>query len=214
MMHAGGVKHRGIGGVRLALVALAATLLVTACGEGEIQPPVIHDLSEPWQAAPILLDGAVYTAIEAACRQSGAAQGAALAVIDARGADTAIVVLVGPNSRGECFVDREAGTFGVTSAGAAEGDGVIVPVGPREIANVNISTGERMVGPVGMGATTYLIGQAGADIGSIDLVLAGSGQRIRASLWDSGWFAAWWPGDEETVRFEAVDRNGVPIAPP
>jgi hypothetical protein len=141
------------------------------------------------------------------------AQGGALAVIDARGADTAIVVIVEPNAHSECLVAREAGAYGVSSAGGTAGGDAIQPVAPREIANVNVSTGERMLGPVGSGPSTYIVGQAGADVGVIDLAL-GDGRRVRASLWGRGWFAAWWPGEEETVRFEVVDKNGVLITPP
>jgi hypothetical protein len=212
MMHAGVVNHRGIRGVRLALVAFAATALLVGCGEGEIQPPVIHDLSEPWQPVPFQLDEAVYLQLEAECREAGIAPGAVLTVIDARGGDIAIVALAGQDSRSDCLVVRERGESMVSGASEMRGEGANEPIGAREIGEPSVATGQQLTGPGADVTVTYAVGQAGTEVGAIDLVL-GNGQRVRATSWGRGWYAAWWPGEETTVRYEGIDRNGVPIAP-
>lgn len=213
MMHAGVVKHRGFRGVLLALVAFAAASLFAGCGEGELQPPVIHDLSEPWQAVPFQIAEAVYLQLEEECRKAGTAPGTVLTVIDARGGGIAIVALAGQDSRSDCLVVRERGRTMVSGAGEMRGDGANEPIGARAIGEPSLSTGQQVIGFGPGSAVTYAIGQAGAEVGAIDLVL-GNGQRVRATSWGRGWYAAWWPGEETTVRYEGVDRNGVPIAPP
>lgn len=175
---------------------------------------MIHDLSEPWQAVPFQLDGAVYQQLEAECRKAGmVAPAAVLAVIDARGGGIAIVALTSQGSRSDCLVVRERGRFMVSGAGEMRGDGVNEPVGVREIGEPSVSTGQQVIGMGADSAVTYAVGQAGTEVGAIDLVL-GNGHRVRATSWGRGWYAAWWPGEETTVRYEGVDRNGVPIAAP
>ena len=201
--------------VRSFLIAIAGAALASGCGEPEIQPPVIHDLSEPWQPIPFQLDQAVYAKIEATCRESGMAPGAPLAVIDARGDSTAVAVFAGQDVRAECLVVREAGRLSVPSAGETRGNGTIEQVGPRTISNVSVGTGSQLTPQGASRDVVYVTGQAGKDVGLIELVLGdGDGRRVRASLWNLGWFAAWWPGVETSIRYDVYDTSGVLVTPP
>jgi hypothetical protein len=199
--------------LRSVAIVIVGAVLVAGCGESEVQPPAIHDLSEPWQPVPFQLDQAVYGQIEAACRGSGMAPGAALAVIDARGDNTAVAVFAGKDVRAECLVVREAGRLSVPSSGETRGDGAIEQVAPRAISNVSVGMGSQLT-PQGTNRdVVYVTGQAGNDVGSIELVV-GEGLRVRVSLWNTGWFAAWWLGEESSIRYDVYDTSGVLVTPP
>ena len=53
----------------------------------------------------------------------------------------------------------------------------------------------------------WVVGQAGGAIVAIEVEVS-TGERLRASLGDSGWFAAWWPGVAEFRRASGFDATG------
>jgi hypothetical protein len=132
--------------------------------------------------------------------------------MDVRGAGVGVVILADPRNQGECLVvpGDAPGTFAMSVAGAAKGIGLNLPVGPLAISNETIGTAQ--LGPLDGRSITFVHGQVGADVGVVEIVLP-SGQRVQASNWSRGWFAAWWPGEEQAFRWNIYDRNGVLVSP-
>jgi hypothetical protein len=165
-----------------------AVAVLTACGES-VNPAPSHDLAEPWQAVPFDIDGTTLAAAIDACQPNPNGQAIPpLAVFDARGANT--VVVVGFAQGGDtayCTVVRsDAGRFSMSTGGVRSSGGE-PPLGSREVRSLDS-------GPTvaGVGQASYLVGRAGPEIAVVEIAVP-SGQRVRASL-SRGWFAAWWPG--------------------
>ena len=197
------------------IVSTAAAALLAGCGEEAPGTPVIRDIAEPWQAAPFLVEQDVYTTLEAACRATQVvAAGTPLAVIDVRGGDTAVVVFADPNNQGECHMVRDpGGAFTASTAGGMGGQGSVPPIAARAITIHTVETSSNMVGPGANPPLTYLTGRAGANVHVVVVVLS-DGRQVQTSLWDRGWFAAWWPGDDKRVQLLGYDAGGIRITAP
>ena len=197
----------------MAMTVVAASGLLAGCSDEPVATPVIHDISEPWQEAPFAVPEDVLARIEAACRQGDLVPATVpIAVMDVRGAGVGVVILADPRNQGECLVvpGDAPGTFAMSVAGAAKGIGLNLPVGPLAISNETIGTAQ--LGPLDGRSITFVHGQVGADVGVVEIVLP-SGQRVQASNWSRGWFAAWWPGEEQAFRWNIYDRNGILVSP-
>lgn len=203
------VPMRGWG---LRTIAFAA-LLLTGCAEQPPAPPEIHDIGEPWQPTPFAVDETVLAAVERSCRSQGLVPNTVpLSVIDVRGGGAGMIVLADAGNEGECLVTRDrGGGFTTVIGGAMSGIGAISPVAPRTIGQPSV--GAATIGPLDGRQLTYAVGQAGSEVGLIEILLA-DGTRIQASNWGRGWFAAWWPGDRQQIRWSVYDVNGVPLTAP
>jgi hypothetical protein len=208
-------------GVRIpgANVALSLAIVVVAlagCASEEPKFTPSHDLAEPWQAEPFAIDQATLAAASEACRHGQAAQmgGPALpplVAVDARGADTVIVAFAGAGRSADCTMVRSPdGQFQMVGGGSGTGMDQHQPSGSRDVASSG--WGSTSFGLGGKPAT-YMIGRAGAEIAKVEIVVP-PGQRIRASLSSTGWFAAWWPGDSTNARLSinGYDAFGTLVA--
>jgi hypothetical protein len=216
MMHPVPVSDRGVRAATLILrigVTLGGVLALTGCAEEPPPPPQIHDIGEPWQPMPFAVDNSVLAEVERICRsQKMVPDTVPLSVIDVRGGGVGVMVMADANNEGECLVTRNArGELTMAIGGATSGIGAIQPVGPRAIGQPSV--GSATLGPLEGRQLTYVVGQAGSEVGLIEAVLP-DGTRIQASNWGRGWFTAWWPGDRQQVRWSLYDLNGVPLAPP
>jgi hypothetical protein len=188
-------------------------LVAASCGEAEIVPLPIHDLSEPWQAQPFAIDQAIVIAAEQECRDGNvgiAPPGAQLVLVDARGGNRLTLVFVGATANGQCFLKRDpAGRF-TPDGGEGEGRSEPWPVlGPNEVTSNGVGSGDGPPDANGaITATSHILGQAGAGVASAEVVLP-SGMTILASL-NRGWFAAWWPGADSNaaVTVRGYDAGG------
>jgi hypothetical protein len=209
MMHpwsmAGHMIVRGI------LTLAMAVAVGAGCSDAEsISPAATHDLAEPWQAVPFDLDAPTLAAATGACRlQLKRRELPPLAVVDSRGANTVMVLFAEPLATANCVVVRDiTGAFVMTSSDTGSRKAQ-APVIGRELHRRNIS---RTIAAVG--EATYVIGLAGPEIASVEIVTP-SGGRLRASL-EGGWFAAWWPGNSMVewfkTRINGYDASGALIS--
>jgi hypothetical protein len=76
-----------------------------------------------------------------------------------------------------------------------------------------VETSSNTFGPGANKPQTYLTGRAGVNVHVVVVVL-GDGRQVQTSLWDRGWFAAWWPGDDKRVQLLGYDAGGVRITAP
>lgn len=215
MMHPAVMQRRAGRASRLIVSTVAAAALLGGCGDEAAGTPVIHDIAEPWQAAPFLVEQGVYTNLEAACRATEVvAAGTPLAVIDVRGGNTSVVVFADPNNQGECHMVRDpGGGFTASTAGGMGGQGSVPPIAPRAITIHTVETSSNTSAPGANQPQTYLTGRAGVNVHVVVVVL-GDGRQVQTSLWDRGWFAAWWPGDDKRVQLLGYDAGGVRITAP
>ncbi len=204
---------------------IGATILVAliagGCGEAEIVPLPIHDLSEPWQAKPFAIDQSLVVDAERTCRDVNvgiAVPGSQLVVVDARGGNRLMLLFVEPTANAQCFLKRDpAGRF-ISDGGAGEGRSDAWPtIGPNEVTFNGVGSADSPPDANGaITATSHLIGQAGEAVASAEVVLP-SGITFLASL-NRGWFAAWWPGldSDAAVIVRGYDANGrlVDSSPP
>jgi hypothetical protein len=192
------------GAAALALVAI----VLAGCGEAEIIPAPIHDLSEPWQAQPFAIDPTLVTAVERLCRnQQEFPAKLPLVLLDARGDNRLLLVFANAGDESDCFVKREPGgrlTF--ESGGGSSSDPPPPAPQPQEI---RFSGAGSQGGPRPM---SYGVGEAGAAVSIVEMVPP-SGLAIRASL-NRGWFAAWWYGldHDAVIRVRAYDAAGRLVA--
>ena len=209
------MNRRRLRTAQFGLAIVFAAAIVAGCGEEAAGTPVIHDVAEPWQEAPFLVDQNVFTSLEAACRRiEVVAGGTPLAVIDVRGGDAAVVVFADPNNQGECLLVRDpAGGFNATMAGGMGGPGSLPPMAARAVTINTTDTSSHVVGPQANQPLTYATGRAGANVHAVVVVLS-DGRQVQTSLWDRGWFAAWWPGDDKRVQVVGYDAGGVRITAP
>lgn len=174
------------GAATLALVVF----VLAGCGEAEVIPAPIHDLSEPWQAAPFAVDPAVVVAAEQICRDAVRQMfpaGLPLVVVDARGADRLLLLFAGAADTGDCLLRRDRTGALTFDGGGGSGGDPPPALQPTEIRfNGAGSVGDPQE------PFSYGIGQAGAAVSMVEMIPP-TGVSVRASL-NRGWFAAWWYG--------------------
>jgi hypothetical protein len=195
------------------LVALVLLLLVVgACGEADISqaPTPIPDLSAPWQAQPFAVDPAIIAAAELLCRDPTTLvvpAGTPLVLVDARGGNRLLLLFAGPGKSGECMVTRDrTGRLMPDGGGSSIGD-IERALGPNEMVFHGAATQSASAGANEPNLPmSYATGRVGAGIQAVEIVLP-SGDSMRASL-DRGLFAAWWPGEGDSIRARGYDAAG------
>jgi hypothetical protein len=212
------------------LLAILATgvLLAAACGGEDAPadailpqaPAPIAQLIGPWQPRPFVLDPALRSRVEQACRRDmGLGPATIAAVVDVRGRAVAVVRMVGQGA-GKCeALEIEAGG-GITGAGggwSGNGGGRLAPIEATKLA-------ETEFGSVGGGNLKVqgwsVVGRAGPGIASVEIEPVG-GPAVLATL-ENGWFAGWWPsnlppnglggaGPEPEVVVRGYDAGGTQL---
>jgi hypothetical protein len=187
-------------------------LIVSACGEATVSeaPTAIPDLSAPWQAQPFAVDPAIIAAAERLCRDPTTQlvpAGTPLVLGDARGGNRLLLLFAGPGASAECLVTRDR-TGGLMPDGGGSSIGDIQPaLGPNEMAFRGASTQSSSGGPNEPNPPiSYTTGRVGAGIQAVEILLP-SGVSMRASL-DRGFYAAWWPGEGDSIRARGYDAAG------
>jgi len=198
---------------RVLLAILAGSVLLAAACGGEDAPALppqapapIAQLIGPWQPQPFVLDPALRSRIEQACRRDmerGPANTAAL--VDVRGGGVAVVRMAGQDA-GTCDALEITGAGQINGAGGGwRADGVeqLAPIEATELTDAQ-------VGSIGGGSLTVqgwsAIGRAGPGIASVEIEPAGA-PAVLATL-ENGWFAGWWPANVPP------DRLGDPALAP
>jgi hypothetical protein len=185
------------------LVVTVAAATAAGCGGPATEAVETHSIVDPWQPIPFAVDEAILRSADAACRDLQlrvAAVGEVLqpVVADTRGDSKVLVVYVGGNTEADCLVPIAAdGTADPASGGSSSGN-TFEPLPPGAVAittGTSSSDGSSVVGRVGPGVARVEIGTA-------------SGRRLQASLTRTGWFAAWWPGEDAHGPVTAFDASG------
>ena len=198
---------------RIPLAILAVGLLLAvACG-GEAAPEAVPDarasllqLTGPWQPRPFVLDPALRSRVEQACRrdmQRGPGNTAAL--VDVRGGGVAVVRMVGQGA-GRCDALEITPAGHINGAGGGDTAGGVEQLAPIDAT----ALAEAQIGSIGGGSLTIqgwsVIGRAGPGIASVEIEPAGA-PAVLATL-ENGWFAGWWPANVPP------DRLGDPALAP
>jgi hypothetical protein len=178
---------------------------VAGCATEAVAPTaeVQHVLEEPWQAQPFAIDEAVVADAVHACRQLDRPPGVSLAVVDARGSSTVLLVYTGAGAEADCLVS--IGPNGATQSmgGGSSSGGFEAGPGPGEVAVLTSGSS----GTLPWDTKSTAIGQAGAGVTSVEVRLAND-QTIAASLGPTGWFAAWWPSGSGYLSVAGYDELG------
>jgi hypothetical protein len=206
MMHPWPVPDSG----RLAAIPVAIALaacIAAACSAAPVEPDVsATSIAVPWSADPIVIDEAVAALAERPCREMeiGIPQRPVtepVAVADARGGSKVFMVFAIDAFEAECFA--ELGPSGEWMRGVA-GSTSVESGGPAPRALTIVGGTKIGEGP---GAVSSVVGRVGPGVSSV-VIATGRGQRIRASLGPTGWYAAWWPSDDPYVVVTAYDAAG------
>lgn len=181
----------------------AAAIALFTVGLGASTQKALAD----WSATPTAPRSGQVQAAEAACTQlrpypgEPALAGLTPKVADTRGPFTLLVYVDG-RSHQDCIV-------GPTGHAAEQTED-----GREEVAPANgivfCDKGEGGSGVEGH-RTTFVTGQAGADVTAVTLVLE-DGTRVTATI-ANGWFAAWWPGTEEATAAQVTTTSGTTTEP-
>jgi hypothetical protein len=195
-------------------MAIVLVVLAGGCGDAQIVPLPVHDISEPWQPRPFAVDQTLVTTAERTCRDvwhDSIPDDVELVLVDARGGGQLLLLFGAPGFDQTCLVVRDAAGV-LQSAGGGGGNGPRPDaLGPNQLLPGGGGSQTGLVGPnAPPGTTSYALGTAGANIAAVDIVLA-SGGPLRASL-NRGWYAAWWPSGDSPVSFRGYDAMGAVVA--
>jgi hypothetical protein len=194
-------------------VSLALALAAIACGgcddADSVVPPAIHDLGEPWQAAPFAIDPAIVAAAEQTCRDPRMGMmpqaGMPLVLADVRGGNYLYLKFAAGGNEAECFVQRDANGILTSQGGGSSSGGNAQPaLAPTEIQLGG--SGSQSSGNAPGQTTSFASGRAGGAVMAVEIVLS-NGRSIQASL-NGGWFAAWWPSGDSARRARGYDASG------
>ena len=198
---------------RVLLAILAVGLLFAAACGGEDAPEALPSapasllqLTGPWQPRPFVLDPALRSRVEQACRRDmERGPGNTAALVDVRGGGVAVVRMVGQGA-GRCDALEITPAGQINGAGGGDTAGGVeqlAPIGATELADAQI-------GSIGGGSLKVqgwsVIGRAGSGIASVEIEPAGA-PAVLATL-ENGWFAGWWPA------IVPPDRLGDPALAP
>jgi hypothetical protein len=197
------------------LTTIIAVVVVGGCDDAEapIQPP-IHDLAEPWQAAPFDVDPAVIAEAQRACLDpdgGGLPNGAMpIVLVDARGANHLYLLFAAGGNDAQCFVERQAGGAFFVDGGSSTLGGNARAVLPRNGIEFGGAGSQSGSAPGQPGDTkSFASGRVGDGIAVVEIVL-GNNTSLRASL-NRGWFAAWWPTGDSVNVVRGYDASGTLI---
>jgi hypothetical protein len=113
---------------------------------------------------------------------------------DTRGPFT-IVILAGSNGNASCITGP---SFSAMTGSAGPG-ATNVPTGRIQLSSTHLTTRDGH-------PYTLVEGHAGPGVTDASLVLS-DGSRVKASI-KNGWFAAWWPGSQETSTADVTTPYG------
>ena len=178
----------------LAIVTAMGVVLAACGGDSVLLGPAIataQDISGPWRPTPLILDPRLRDRIALTCRRDmERLPTSAVAVIDARGLEVAVVRMTG-DSAGSCDALQISAAGQVNGAGGGwRQDGVeqLEAIDEDEIKGVELGN----VGGGSLKAQGWsVMGRSGTAIAMV-VVETPNQPQILASL-ENGWFAAWWP---------------------
>jgi hypothetical protein len=190
-------------------MALAVIVCIGCDDADSAPPPVIHDLGEPWQAAPFTVDPTVIATAERTCRDPKMGMmpkaGMPLVLVDARGGGAIYLKFAAGFDEAECFVQQDAnGVLTNQGGGSSSGGNAQPPLAPTELQLGG--SGSQSDGNAPGQTKSYATGRAGAGIAIVEIVL-GNGHSLQASL-NGGWFAAWWPSGDSAKVVRGYDGSG------
>lgn len=113
---------------------------------------------------------------------------------DTRGPFT-VVILAGDNGNASCIT----GPSFVALTGSAGPGASDVPAGRIQLSSTHLTTRDGH-------PYTLVEGHAGPGVTDASLALS-DGSRVKASI-KNGWFAAWWPGGQDTTRADVTTPSG------
>lgn len=207
MMHPLAVLH-GRAIVRPLLTTVLAAAALAACGDDmaeaiAIEPP--RSLMDAWQPVPFGVAPATIGEAERVCSGNLDVPGRdlPLVAVDARGGTLLFLVYAGPAAESDCILQFDgARATGDAGGSASDGEAIVPPAaGDVSVFNSGIGGGFENL------AYTTLIGLVGPGVGRVEIVTT-NGRRLDAALGPTGWFAAWWPGDDEYAGVAAYDPMG------
>jgi hypothetical protein len=185
---------------------LVAAWSVAGCAADAVAPTeeVRHVLEEPWQAQPFAIDQTVVANADRACREFDRPPGVSLAVVDARGGSTVLLVYARAGAEADCLVS--IGPNGATQSmgGGSSSGGFEAGPGPGE---VTVLTSGSNSTDLPSNTKSTVIGRAGAGVARVEVRLAND-EAITASLGPTGWFAAWWPSESGYLSIAGYDGVG------
>lgn len=193
-----------------AYAAVAGVALAFAGCDSAIEPvePIVSEpprnLMAAWQPVPFGVAPATITEAERVC--SGVdipRRELPLVAVDARGGTLLFLVYAGPAAESDCILQFDEARATGEAGGSSSSAEAIVPPAPGEVSVFNSGIG----GGFENLAYTSLVGLFGPGVGRVEIVTT-SGRRLDASLGPTGWFAAWWPGDDEYAGVAAYDAMG------
>jgi hypothetical protein len=198
------------------LVTLALAVVVAGgCDDtAEQTVPPIHDLGEPWQAVPFVVDPTIVARAERVCRDADVLPDKAeqLVLADARGGNFVFLMFANGFNDGQCSVERQADGVFINQGGGGSFGGnlrAVVPPNGLEFAGSGSESVPRAPGQPNE-LRSYATGRVGAGIAVVEVVLT-DGSSLQATV-DNGWFAAWWPTAAEVKVVRGHDRGGSVIA--
>jgi hypothetical protein len=198
--------------INRAVAALLAALLIGGCGDSSESVLAVAGIDEivgPYQAEPYqAYDPGMLEALgnECAGMLGGIGSAYKLVLADGRGGGRLMLLYASPNGSAECFGRFDSAGRPLTDGGGTSTSDVPLALGSNEIRVESGGGGSSDGGE----AWAYLHGAAGSDITRVVLEMA-DGTQITASL-AGGRFAAWWPGQVNTVQVQGYDETGTLVA--
>ena len=186
--------------IRIVLAVLLAVVAAAGCGDPQpADSPLVNSIHQPWQPEPFAIEAPIVAALDRACSRTVTPKGLPLAVVDVRGGSRAMLLYAGLRDTNDCTAEiRADGSIDLISQGAS---GSSDPLGRPVGGAISMSSFG------GSGEFTNVIGQAGPAVARV-VVRTRTGKLIRASVGPSGWFVAWWPGDDEFLMATGFDAAG------
>jgi hypothetical protein len=187
------------------LIALAAGSLVVACATAApSMTPVAHHIDEPYQALPFVPSQSDVDRAAAACAPTHGD----VPVAEARGGSMLHLVFDGPGGAEYCLVAFDA----AGDSQVLTGGGPLFPDRPRPAGGgVTMESSGNGYPTSDGGAVFSAIGRAGPDVARVEVVTA-SGKPVQAAVGSTGWWAAWWPGNDPPLCAASYGASGNPLA--
>jgi hypothetical protein len=185
-------------------VGAAFAVIVAGCASEAAPFEPSRSLMDPWQPTPFGVAQATIIEAERVC--SGLdipREDLPLVAVDARGGTLLYLVYAGPAAETDCILQFDGSRATGDAGGSSSSGDAIVSPGPGEVTVFDSGIG----GGFDNLAYTTLIGLVGPGVNRVEIVTT-TGRRLDAALGPTGWFAAWWPGNDEYASTAAYDPMG------
>ena len=126
-----------------------------------------------------------------------------LVAVDARGGTLLFLVYAGPAAESDCIIQFDGARATGDAGGSSSSGEAIAQPAPGDVSVFDSGIG----GGFESLAYTSLVGLFGPGVDRVAIVTT-NGRRLDAALGPTGWFAAWWPGDDEYAGVAAYDAMG------